>query len=83
MPRTTSRRKKPPKRVLALPDLEQAKAAVLNSLTSASGQRTYDHAIREFVAWYCSEPRFAFNRVEKRSGNRSRVSVQTSFGPTG
>jgi site-specific recombinase XerC len=36
---------------------------VLNSLTSASGQRTYDHAIREFVAWYCSEPRLAFNRT--------------------
>jgi hypothetical protein len=57
------RRKKAPKRVLALPDLEQSKAAVLNSLASASGQRTYDHAIREFVAWYCSEPRLAFNRM--------------------
>jgi hypothetical protein len=32
-------------------------------LTSASGQRTYDHAIAEFVAWYCSEPRLAFNRT--------------------
>src|SRR3954453_10827042 len=61
--RSKSRAKKPPKRVLALPDLEQAKAAVLNSLTSASGQRTYDHAITEFVAWYCSEPRLAFNRT--------------------
>jgi integrase len=48
---------------LALPDLEHAKTAVLNSLTSASGQRTYEHAIREFVAWYCSEPRLAFNRT--------------------
>jgi integrase len=57
------RRKKAPKRALALPDLEQSKAAVLNSLTSAGGQRTYDHAIREFVAWYCSEPRLAFNRT--------------------
>ena len=57
------RRKKVPKRVLALPDLEQSKTAVLNTLTSASGQRTYDHAIREFVAWYCSEPRLAFNRT--------------------
>jgi integrase len=46
-----------------LPDLEQVKAAVLNTLTSISGQRTYDHAIREFVAWYCSEPRLAFNRT--------------------
>jgi hypothetical protein len=48
---------------LALPDLEQAKAAVLNSLTSASGQRTYNHAITEFVARYGSEPRLAFNRT--------------------
>ena len=52
-----------PKRVLALPDLEQSKAAVLNSLTSKSGQRTYDHAISDFVDWYCSEPRLAFNRT--------------------
>ncbi len=58
-----SRKKKPPKRVLPLPDLEHAKTAVLNSLTSASGPRTYDHAITEFVAWYCSEPRLAFNRT--------------------
>ena len=63
MPKSKSRKKKPPKRVLALPDLEHAKTAVLNSLTSASGQRTYEHAIREFVAWYCSEPRLAFNRT--------------------
>lgn len=58
-----SKRKKAPKRVLALPDLEHAKSAVLSSLTSRSGQRTYEHAIREFVAWYCSEPRLAFNRT--------------------
>jgi hypothetical protein len=60
--RVLVRTKKAPKRVLALPDLEHAKSAVLSSLTSRSGQRTYDHAIREFVAWYCSEPRLAFNR---------------------
>jgi hypothetical protein len=47
MPHARShKRKKAPKRVLALPDLEHAKSAVLNSLTSRSGQRTYDHAIR-------------------------------------
>src|SRR5881397_800436 len=57
------RKKKTPKRVLALPDLEQAKSAVLSTLTSKSGQRTYDHAITEFVEWYCSEPRLAFNRT--------------------
>ena len=43
------KKKKTPKRVLALPDLEQSKSAVLNSLTSKSGQRSYSHAIDEFV----------------------------------
>src|SRR5258706_15241538 len=57
------KRKRQPKRVLALSDLEQSKAAVLNSLTSRSGQRTYDRAITDFVDWYCSEPRLAFNRT--------------------
>jgi len=33
-PKPKSRKKKPPKGVLALPDLEHAKTAVLNSLTS-------------------------------------------------
>jgi integrase len=56
------KKKRPPKGALALPDLEQSKAAVLNSLTSQSGQRTYDRAINDFVEWYCSEPRLAFNR---------------------
>jgi hypothetical protein len=37
MPKANTRKKKPHKRVLALPDLEHAKAAGLNSLTSASG----------------------------------------------
>ena len=31
------------------PDLEQLTTAVLNSLTSASGHRTYEHAIRELA----------------------------------
>jgi len=57
------RKKKAPKRTLALPDLEHAKSAVVNSLSSASGQRTYTRAIDEFVGWYCSEPRLAFNRT--------------------
>src|SRR5262249_47108599 len=52
-----------PKAVLRLPDLDQAKTAVLNSLTSADAQRGYRHAIDEFVDWYCSEPRLALNRT--------------------
>jgi hypothetical protein len=63
LPMAKSKRKRVPKTVLKLPDLEQSKSAVLNSLTSASSKRSYDHAIREFIDWYCSEPRLAFNRT--------------------
>lgn len=60
----TSKRTRPkPKAVLRLPDLDQAKSAVLNSLTSADPQRGYRHAIDEFVDWYCSEPRLSFDRT--------------------
>src|SRR5438477_1406570 len=51
------------KSVLRLPDLEHAKNAVLNSLTTPDARRGYRHAIDEFVDWYCSEPRLAFNRI--------------------
>jgi hypothetical protein len=57
------KRKKVPRTVLKLPDLEQSKSAVLSSLVSSSSQRSYDHAIREFIEWYCSEPRLAFNKT--------------------
>ena len=49
--------------VLRLSDLDHSKSAVLNSLTSLASRRTYEYAIEEFIAWYCSEPRLAFNRV--------------------
>src|SRR6202166_1067208 len=48
---------------LGLPDLEQAKSAVLASLRSPESQRSYRHAIDEFVLWYCSEPRLSFNKT--------------------
>src|SRR5467141_1041107 len=50
------------KTILRLPDLEQPKNAVLNSLAAVSSQESYRHAIDEFIGWYCSEPRLAFNR---------------------
>jgi hypothetical protein len=64
MSKSKSRKKRPPKRVLALPDLAQAKTAVLNSLASASGQRTYDHAIREFrrLVLFGASPRVQSHR---------------------
>ena len=51
------------KTILRLPDLEQSKNSVLHSLAAASSQQSYGHAIDEFIAWYCSEPRLSFNRT--------------------
>ncbi len=60
---SSRKRRSSTKSLLRLPDLEHAKAAVLNSLTSTDARRGYRHAIDEFVDWYCSEPRLAFNRT--------------------
>ena len=54
---------KKPKSVLKLPDLDYSKSAVLNSLPSLNSRRSYEHAIRDFIDWYCSEPRLAFNKT--------------------
>src|SRR5208337_5084800 len=40
-----------------------SKMAVLNSLTSPGSRRVYQFAINQFITWYCSEPRLAFNRI--------------------
>jgi site-specific recombinase XerD len=58
-----AKRAKKPKTVLKLPDLGYSKSAVLNSLPSLNSRRSYDHAIRDFIEWYCSEPRLAFNKT--------------------
>lgn len=49
--------------VLTLPDLDHAKAAVLNSLSSPHSRRNYKYAMEQFIDWYCSEPRLALNRM--------------------
>src|ERR1700730_12352028 len=59
--RKTSKRSKA-RTMLRLADLEQSKNALLHSLGAASSQESYGHAIDEFIGWYCSEPRLAFNR---------------------
>jgi len=75
-----SKRKRAPRTILKLPDLEQSKSAVVNSLTSPSFQRSYDHAIREFIDWYCSEPRLAFNKTVV---TRYRISLeQRQYAPS-
>jgi integrase len=47
---------------LTIPELEQSKAVVLNTLASAHSRRSYKYAIERFIGWYCDEPRLAFNR---------------------
>ena len=49
---------------LTIPELEQSKAVVLNTLASQHSRRSYEYAIERFIAWYCSEPRLMFNRVQ-------------------
>jgi integrase len=45
-----------------LPELDQTKRSVLNSLPSLQSRRSYRYAMDEFIDWYCSEPRLALNR---------------------
>jgi len=51
------------RRTLRLPDLDHSKLAVLNSLGSPGSRRVYEFALNQFIAWYCSEPRLALNRI--------------------
>src|SRR5215831_13545432 len=57
------RKPRRPKMKLGLPDLDQSRSAVLNSLRSPESQRGYRHSIDEFIGWYCSEPRLSFNKT--------------------
>lgn len=59
----SSNRKKPRTAPPTLPELDQIKRSVLNSLTSSQSRRSYQHAMDEFIEWYCSEPRLALNRA--------------------
>jgi len=72
MAKSNTKRRRTPKHVLKLQDLEQSKSAVRNGLTSRSSQRTYDHAIREFIEWNCSEPKLVFNKTVV---TRNRISL--------
>jgi hypothetical protein len=50
-------------RKLTLPELEQSKTSVLNTLSTPQSRRSYQHALDEFISWYCSEPRLALKRM--------------------
>ena len=59
----SARKKRAPKRVLRLPDLDCAKRSVLNTVGSPASKRAYKFGIDDFVSWYCSEPRLAFSKT--------------------
>ena len=72
---------------LTIPELEQSKTAVLNTLASLNSRRSYTFAIDRFIAWYCSEPRLTFNRavvvryrshLEGRSLSASTINLHLS-----
>jgi hypothetical protein len=69
--------KSSPKHSMNLPDLNQARLAVLNRLPSKASQRGYRHATDELTAWYCSEPRLGAGRSiapeENRDGEKGRT----------
>jgi hypothetical protein len=56
-------KRRSPKTVLRLPDLDHSKSSVLQTLGSVASQKTYAFAIDDFISWYCSEPRLAFGRT--------------------
>ena len=73
--------------ILTIPELEQSKAAVLNTLASQHSRRSYEYAIERFIAWYCSEPRLTFNRsvvvkyrsfLERRSLSAATINLHLS-----
>jgi site-specific recombinase XerD len=61
--KTRTRRQNRQRTKLGLPDLEHVKSAVLVSLRSPESQRSNRRSIDDFVYWYCSEPRFSFNKT--------------------
>src|SRR5450755_1742624 len=61
--------------VLRLSDLDHSKTAVLNALTSPASRRTYEYAIEQFIAWYCSEPRLALNRIHLEASGLAAATI--------
>jgi hypothetical protein len=47
---------------VTVPELDETKKAILNTLVSPYSRRSYDHAMTAFITWYCTEPRLGFNR---------------------
>jgi hypothetical protein len=66
-----SKRRRVPKTILKLPDLEQSQSAVLNSLTSPSSQRFYDHATHNVMLTIASLLSILFTTIPQHPPSRS------------
>lgn len=75
---TTSRSRRRRSRNPTLPELEQARSAVLNSLGSPQSQRTYGRAMEEFIVWVLLRA-----PTRSRSIRRSALSTPTRERPPG
>jgi len=68
-----SKKKRAPKDILSFRILNSPSRLLSTASPRPVSQRSYDHAIREFIDWYCSEPRLAFN---KTAVTRYRISLE-------
>jgi hypothetical protein len=75
MPSRNHKKKRQPKRVLALRDLEQAKTAVLNRRTSASGQRG-SHGAPQRLTLLDSRPERRHNSIARRVRSECTASTR-------
>ena len=51
------------RQVLRIPDPEQSKLAVFDTLPARTSREACAHAIDELIPWYRLEPRLAFSRT--------------------
>ena len=67
-------------KLLNLPDLDHSKSAVLNSLPSLNSRGSYEHAIRDFTEWYCSEPWLGEGNPQANPGGASSHNPESPVG---
>jgi hypothetical protein len=63
---------------LTVPELDQSKTTVLNTLASVHSRRSYKHAIEKFIAWFCSARQRAGDAVQ--FGGTSAVAESAVLG---
>ena len=57
---------------LTIPELEQSKAAVLNTLASVHSRRSYTFAINSFTAWYVIGDSVLYRSLSQTVKKRAR-----------